>query len=113
MSKSLRLPAREDEVVRYGDIEFDPLRLKVRRNGQIVPLSSMQMLLLRFFLEHPEVVFTRKQLLGAVWGKEDLTDSAVTACVMRIRQALVAAGGPDPFRSIPKLGYALDLERAK
>ena len=110
MPNVLRLSSREDGVLRYADVELDLNRLKVRRNGCFIPLSTMQMRVLRHFLENPEVVFSRKQLLKAVWGTDELKDGAVTACVMRIRAGLNAAGGPDLIRSIPSVGYALDID---
>lgn len=110
MAGLLRVPHDRDEVLRYADVEFDIGRLKVRRNGRYIRLSTMQMRLLRYLLEHPEVVFSRKELLDAVWGGEKLTEGAVTACMMRVRSALDAAGGPTLIRSIAGVGYALDLD---
>jgi DNA-binding winged helix-turn-helix (wHTH) protein len=110
LSELLNHPNRRENVLRYADVEFDTTRFKVRRDGRFVPLSTMQTRLLRHFLENPEVVFSRKDLLKAVWGNERVTDGAVTACVMRIRLGLNAAGGPELIRCIPGVGYALDAD---
>lgn len=99
-----------NRILRYADVEFDLGRLKVRRNGRFVRLSTMQMRLLRHFLENPEVVFSRKELLEAVWSGEGLTEGAVTACVVRMRSALDSAGEPSLIRSIQGVGYALDAD---
>ena len=109
----LGLSTRELGVLRYADIELDLNRFKVRRNGKFVPLSAMQIRLLRHFLENPEIVFTRKELLQSVWQNDEIDDGAVTACVSRMRSALNAVGGPDLIRSVSRIGYALDAEAGK
>lgn len=110
MPECARVSGDRDEILRYADVEFDIGRLKVWRNGRFIRLSTMQMRLLRHLLENPEVVFSRQQLIDAVWGGEKLTEGAVTACISRIRSALDAPGGPTLIRSISGVGYALDIE---
>lgn len=98
---------RRDGILRYADVQLDLKRFKVHRSGRLVPLTTMQMRLLKHFLEHPTIVFSRKDLLKAVWGNDALDEGAVTACVARVRRALNAAGQPNLIRSVLKEGYAL------
>lgn len=98
------------EVVRYADVELDLRRHKVRRAGRLIVLSSLQMRLLRYLMENPAVVFTREELLEAVWGDKSLDEGAVTVGVVRLRRALNSTGGPNLIRQVRGVGYALDSD---
>lgn len=95
-------------VLRYADIELDVDRYKVRRGGVSVELHAMQLKLLRHLMEHPTIVFSRRQLLEQVWHNPSLDEGAVSACVVRLRRALNGSGGPDLIKNVPGVGYALD-----
>jgi two-component system phosphate regulon response regulator PhoB len=98
------------DVLRYADIELDLRRHKVRRGGQTINLSWLQMRLLRYLMENPGVVFSRQELLQAVWGDKRLDGGAVTVCLVRLRRALNSAGGSNLIRQVRGIGYALDTD---
>ena len=102
---------RTTRVLRYADIELDLDRYRVRRNGLPVELRAMQFKLLKHLMEHATIIFSREQLLEQVWENSNLDPNAVSACVLRLRRSLQAAGGPDLIRNVPGVGYALDAER--
>ena len=105
-----RLEHEEDgDVLSYGDVELNIRKQKVKRNGHLIPLTVLQMKLLRFLMEHPEKVFTREDLLDSVWGTHEVDEGAVTVCIVRLRRAL-NAHGPDLIRLVPGSGYALDAD---
>jgi two-component system phosphate regulon response regulator PhoB len=97
-------------TIRYADLTFDKTRLKVSQKGRNIPLTVLQMRLLEFLMTHPGEVFTRRQLLDHVWGKESTDEGAVTACISRIRRALGQDHGDGLIRSVRGAGYALDDE---
>lgn len=94
--------------IRFADLMLDTASLKVWRNGRIIPLTVFQLRLLEFLMTHPGEVFSRRQLLGEVWGKESTDEGAVTACISRIRRALGQGHGDGLIRSVRGAGYALD-----
>lgn len=98
------------EIIRYADIELDLRRHKVKRGGESIGLSSLQMRLLRYLMENPAVVFTRQELLEAVWGDKKLDEGAVTVGVVRLRRALNSTGRPNLIRQVRGIGYALDAD---
>lgn len=100
--------AASARILRYERVELDQEKYRVRRNGALLSISSMQFRLLRFLMENPTIVFSRRQLLETVWKNAGLDEGAVTACIARLRRALNSAGGPDLIRSIPGSGYSLD-----
>lgn len=105
-----RFGAGERHILRYADLELDLDRHRAKRNGAPVQVPPLQLKLLRHFMEHPTVVFSRKQLLEQVWDNPDLDEGAVTACIVRLRRALSAAGGPNLIHSVPYAGYVLEAE---
>lgn len=98
------------EILRYADVELDLRRHKVRRAGASICLSSLQMRLLKYLMENPAIVFTRQELLEAVWGDKKLDDGAVTVGVVRLRRALNSTGRPNLIRQVRGVGYALDAD---
>jgi two-component system phosphate regulon response regulator PhoB len=102
-------PERIAPTLRAGDIELDRERCRVQRATREVALSPTEFRLLEFFIERPGRVFSRGQLLDAVWGREIYIDErTVDANVRRLRKALVRQGELDPIRTVRGLGYAFD-----
>lgn len=101
------------EVLRYADVELDLRRHKLRRAGTLIWLSSLQIRLLKFLMENPAVVFTRQELLEAVWGDKKLDEGTVTVGVVRLRRALNSTGRPNLIRQVRGFGYALDADFEK
>ena len=57
-----------EESVRFGDLHADVAKREVRVSGEEVSLTSKEFDLLLHFLRNPGRVYTRVQLLDAVWG---------------------------------------------
>src|SRR5688572_18782039 len=94
----------------YGDIEFDPIAHRARRGGQPISMGPTEYRLLRHFLENPERVFSRQQLLEAVWPhNEDVELRTVDVHIKRLRSAL--GNEPDLIRTVRSEGYSLDQQR--
>ncbi len=106
-------PALSGETLEYADIRLDPVRHRVERAGRPLKMGPTEFRLLRHFMEHPGRVFSREQLLDAVWGHDaDVEIRTVDVHIRRLRKALNASGAPDPIRTVRAAGYALDLETA-
>lgn len=103
-------PGGEDRRLAYADVELDLERFKVRRGGVPIYLPHVQFRLLRHFLEHPTVVFSRRDLLELVWNDTSIDERSVNVAIVRLRRAINSGGGPDLIRSVAGLGYALDVE---
>src|ERR1700719_1851168 len=61
-------PSTAEETLQYADVAMDIAAHRVSRAGRPVHLGPTEFRLLRFLLEHPGRVFSREQLLDAVWG---------------------------------------------
>lgn len=95
-------------TIRYADLVLDKPRLKVWHKGRNIPLTVFQLRLLEFLMTHPGEVFTRRQLLDQVWGKDSTDEGAVTVCIARVRRALGQEHGDGLIRSVRGAGYSLD-----
>ncbi|AJD53670.1 two-component system phosphate regulon response regulator PhoB [Thalassospira sp. MBR-102] len=107
-------PAQPQGQLIYSDIEMDLAAHRVSRNGKAIHLGPTEFRLLRYFLEHPGRVFSREQLLNAVWGPNIYVETrTVDVHIRRLRKALNDVKGTrDVIRTVRAAGYALDVEAA-
>ncbi|HEY5607108.1 MAG TPA: phosphate regulon transcriptional regulator PhoB [Alphaproteobacteria bacterium] len=102
-------PSLVAERLNYAGIEMDLAQHRVIREGQPVRLGPTEFRLLRHFLEHPGRVFSRDQIIDAVWGRDAYVDErTVDVHIRRLRKALIKEGESDPIRTVRSAGYALD-----
>ena len=102
-------PSLAEDVVRVGDIEMDRAAHRVRRAGQDIHLGPTEFKLLDHLVQHPGRVFSREQLLDAIWGSDVYVEArTVDVHVGRLRKALNPRGERDPIRTVRSAGYALD-----
>ena len=102
-------PSLAEDVVRIGDIEMDRTAHRVRRAGQDVHLGPTEFKILDPLIQHPGRVFSREQLLDAIWGSDVYVETrTVDVHVGRLRKALNPRGERDPIRTVRSAGYAMD-----
>ena len=102
-------PALAGEVVEVGDLSLDATAHKVSRKGQTLVLGPTEFRLLKHFMEHPGRVFSRGQLLDAVWGSEsEIELRTVDVHIRRLRKGIEVEGAADPVRTVRSAGYALE-----
>jgi two-component system phosphate regulon response regulator PhoB len=100
------------ERLSYGGIEMDVAAHRVRRDGSSISLGPTEYRLLQHFLRNPERVFSRQQLLNAVWThNEDVELRTVDVLIRRLRLAL--GEGPDLLRTVRSEGYSLDAASSR
>jgi two-component system, OmpR family, phosphate regulon response regulator PhoB len=102
-------PALAGESLQVGDLTLDVTSHRVNRRDRMVPLGPTEFRLLKFFMEHPGRVFSRGQLLDAVWGIDtDVELRTVDVHIRRLRQGIEIAGVADPVRTVRSAGYSLE-----
>jgi two-component system phosphate regulon response regulator PhoB len=101
-------PALSANELSAGDLVMDLEAYRVYYSGDEVPLGPTEFRLLRHFMEHPGRVYSREQILNAVWGHDiHVEERTVDVHVGRLRKALRAAG-KDPIRTVRGAGYSLE-----
>jgi two-component system, OmpR family, phosphate regulon response regulator PhoB len=99
------------KILRSGDLELDRARCRVHLNGSEVTLTATEFRLLEFLMSRPGVVFSREQLLDAVWGHDRaVTDRTVDVYILRLRQKIEAAEESTFIRSVRGFGYSFNAE---
>ena len=95
----------------YHGIEMDVVAHRVRRDGKPVAVGPTEYRLLRHFLENPQRVFSREQLLEAVWPHSDEIElRTVDVHIRRLRNALARESQVDLLRTVRSEGYSLDAD---
>lgn len=94
-------------IYRFGSIVLDVRRTQVTRGGELVNLTAREFQLLRFFVEHQAVTFSRDELLKEVWGHESGTlTRTVDVHVASLRQKLEQAPKrPEMIITVSGIGY--------
>lgn len=91
-------------------IELDLLDRKARRNERNVGLTSREFDLLAYFLRHPGLTLSRRQILSAVWGIDhDPGTNIVDVYVGYLRRKLGEPGEPAPLATVRTVGYRLNV----
>lgn len=103
--------AVEKGQVTFHDIDIDLAEHRVVRNGRRVHLGPTEFRLLVWLMRHPRRVFTREELLDAVWGRDiHVEPRTVDVHIRRLRKSINAEGELDIVRTVRAAGYALDTE---
>lgn len=101
-------PSTVGVVLEFLDIQLDSETHRVTRAGTLLHLGPTEFRLLATFMERPDRVFSREQLLDRVWGRDIYVETrTVDVHIGRLRKALCQNGGDDPLRTVRGSGYAL------
>jgi two-component system, OmpR family, phosphate regulon response regulator PhoB len=103
-------PGLAEDCVSHGDITIDRVAHRVKRGDNEIHLGPTEFRLLDHFMQHPGRVFSREQLLDAVWGSDVYVETrTVDVHIGRLRRALNGGRDEDPIRTVRSAGYALDI----
>ena len=104
-------PGLAEDKVAVGDLTIDRVAHRVMRNGDEIHLGPTEFRLLDYLMQHPGRVFSREQLLDAVWGSDVYVEArTVDVHIGRLRKALNKVEGVDPIRTVRSAGYALNAQ---
>lgn len=99
-----------EDIIKMGDIEVDTQAFRVRRDDKAIHLGPTEFRLLDHFIRHPGRVFSREQLLDAVWGRDVYVEArTVDVHIGRLRKSLKVTGKKDPIRTVRSAGYAFEI----
>lgn len=102
-------PEHVSSQLKSGDIELDREKKRVHRGQREVHLGPTEFRLLEFLMTSPGRVFTREQLLNAVWGRDVYIDErTVDVHIGRLRKTLTRGRENDPIRTVRGSGYAFN-----
>jgi DNA-binding response OmpR family regulator len=97
-------------VLIAGGLELDSQRCRVTREGSELNLTATEFKLLEYLMSRPGMVFSREQLLDAVWGHDRaVTDRTVDVYILRLRQKIERDNtNPTLIRCVRGFGYSFN-----
>lgn len=99
-------PEHAQGTLAAGNIVLDPLSCSVKIADQKIDIGHAEYKLLKFFLAHPDRVFSRSQLLDKVWGDHVMIEErTVDVHVLRLRKVLKEA--ESLIKTVRSVGYML------
>jgi two-component system, OmpR family, response regulator MprA len=101
-------PADGDGVLRFADLELDPLAHTVHRGDREIELTRTEFALLELFMRHPRQVLTRAVIFDRVWGYDfGPASNSPEVYVGYLRRKTEAAGEPRLVHTVRGVGYVL------
>jgi two-component system phosphate regulon response regulator PhoB len=107
-------PAEMPRVLEIGKLAIDPASYRVSLAGKPVTLSTLEFRLLYYLASRPNRVFTRDQLLDAVWGTDRfVTPRSVDVYVRRLREKVEQdPEQPAHLKTVRGAGYLFETRAA-
>lgn len=106
---------KQEQQLKYdfGRFILDEEAGELLVDGTHIPCPAQVFLLLQYFCKHPNIVFSKTQLLEAVWGFDSyVDDNTVTVHIRRIRERIeVDPSRPQYLQTVRGLGYKLVKEK--
>jgi two-component system phosphate regulon response regulator PhoB len=99
-------PDKIDEQIELAGLRIDPARWELYAGSEELNLRPTEFRLLLLFMNHPQQVFSRQQLLDAVWGNDTyIGERTVDVHIRRLRKALSASGHDQLIKTVRSAGY--------
>ncbi len=98
----------DDGLLRFADLELDPVALEVRRGRRRIELTRTEYLLLELFMQHPREVLTRSVIFQHVWGYDfGYSSNSLDVYIGYLRRKSEEGGEPRLIHTKRNAGYVL------
>ena len=98
--------AETGALIEINGLRLDSETYRVTANGQDIEISPTEFKLLRFFIGHPERVYSRSRLLDQVWGENVYVEErTVDVHIRRLRKTLEPFGFQRYIQTVRSVGY--------
>jgi len=102
----------DEGVLRFDDLELDPLAYEARRGDRVLELTRTEFLLLELLLRHPRQVLTRETIFDRVWGYDfGPSSNSLEVYVGYLRRKTEAGGEARLVHTVRGVGYVLRSPR--
>jgi len=104
-------PQHGDLAVEAAGLRLDPASCRLTGHGERIELGALEFRMLRFFMTHPGRVYSRAQLLDAIWGNNVYVEErTVDVHIRRLRLALEPTGHKHLLETVRGVGYCFQRE---
>ena len=97
--------ADEERVIVCGPLKLNEARFEATAAGKPLKLSAKEFKLLSLFAAKPGRVFSRANLLDAVWQSAFVDERTVDVHMLRLRKALAGSAAEDMIETVRGVGY--------
>jgi two-component system response regulator MprA len=98
----------DDRVLRFEDLELDPVAHEARRDGRVLELTRTEFLLLELLLRHPRQVLARATIFDHVWSYDfGPASNSLEVYIGYLRRKTEAAGERRLVHTVRGVGYVL------
>lgn len=98
--------AQPSEVLEYEELMLDSLSHRVTARGEELEFGPTEYRLLKFFMQHPDRVYSREQLLNNAWGRNVYVEErTVDVHILRLRKLLAPHGLAHYIQTVRGAGY--------
>jgi two-component system response regulator MprA len=98
----------QEQVLRFEDLDLDPVAHEVRRDGRALELTRTEFLLLELLMRHPRQVLTRASIFDRVWGYDfGPSSNSLEVYIGYLRRKTEAAGERRLLHTVRGVGYVL------
>lgn len=110
LMRRVQPPSGDAKLLEIGPLRIDPVSYRAQRDGKTLALSTLEFRLLYFLASRPNRVFSRDQLLDAVWGTDRfVTPRSVDVYVRRLREKMESnPERPGYLKTVRGAGYIFE-----
>lgn len=103
-----------DTVIKKGPFELNEQQAELTKNGAVIELTPKELLLMTYFLQHPNRVISKETLYQTVWGEDFFgSDNTVMVHIRRLREKIEnSPSTPEFLVTVKGLGYKFVVKDA-
>lgn len=103
----------KEVVIDLGYLKVDFGKLLILKDGEEIALTAKELEILKLLSEHPEQVFSKKQIFKSVWKEDYFDDNTVTVHIRRLRKKIEKdPDDPKLIKTVWGLGYKFSMSEA-
>ncbi|MER0139922.1 response regulator transcription factor [Bacillus safensis subsp. safensis] len=106
--------SQADSVIKKGPFELNEQQAELTKNGAVIELTPKELLLMTYFLQHPNRIISKETLYQTVWGEDFFgSDNTVMVHIRRLREKIEnSPSTPEFLVTVKGLGYKFVVKDA-
>ncbi|MGN7325358.1 response regulator transcription factor [Bacillus altitudinis] len=107
-------PSQAEPVIKKGPFELNEQQAELTKNGAAIELTPKELMLMTYFLQHPNRVISKETLYQTVWGEDFFgSDNTVMVHIRRLREKIEhSPSTPEFLVTVKGLGYKFVVKEA-
>ncbi len=100
-----------ENILTMGRLQLNETAHTLQIDQQIVKIGYTEFNLLKFFMSHPNRVYSRSQLLDFVWGESVFVEErTVDVHILRLRKILKTYDADKMIQTVRSIGYRFSAD---